>query len=172
MHDIFTEISLLLVLAAAMAMIMRALKQPLIIGYILIGLIVGPSVLGIVSSPESIEVFGNFGIALLLFIVGLGLNPKVINEVGKVSLLTGLGQVMFTSAIGFWLTTLLGYNAITAFYIAVALTFSSTIIILKLLTDKKEQNKLYGKIAIGFLLVQDIVATFALVIASATGQGS
>ena len=101
MHDIFTEISLLLVLAAAMSMLMRALKQPLIIGYIIIGLLVGPSVLGIVSSPESIELFGNFGIALLLFIVGLGLNPKVIKEVGKVSLLTGFGQVMFTSAIGF-----------------------------------------------------------------------
>jgi len=171
MHEVFTEISLLLVLAAAMSMVMRALKQPLIIGYILIGLLVGPSVLGIVESAESIELLGNFGIALLLFIVGLGLNPKVIKEVGKVSLMTGLGQVLFTSAIGFWLTTLLGYDAMTAFYIAVALTFSSTIIILKLLTDKKEQNKLYGKIAIGFLLVQDIVATFALVIASASGQG-
>lgn len=172
MHSIFTEISLLLVLAAAMAMIMRALKQPLIIGHILIGLIVGPAVLGIVDSPEAIELLGNFGIALLLFIVGLGLNPKVIKEVGKVSLLTGLGQVIFTSAIGFWVTTLLGYDPMAAFYIAVALTFSSTIIILKLLTDKKEQNKLYGKIAIGFLLVQDIVATFALVIASASGQGN
>lgn len=171
MHEIFTEISLLLVLAAAVAMIMRALKQPLIIGHILIGLLVGPSVLGIVKSAESIELLGNFGIALLLFIVGLGLNPKVIKEVGKVSLLTGLGQVIFTSSIGFWLTTMLGYNAMTAFYISVALTFSSTIIILKLLTDKKEQNKLYGKIAIGFLLVQDIVATFALVVASASGQG-
>lgn len=172
MHDVFTEISLLLVLAAAMSMLMRLFRQPLIIGYILIGLIVGPSVLGIVSSAESIELLGNFGIALLLFIVGLGLNPKVIKEVGKVSLLTGLGQVLFTSAIGFWVTTLLGYPPMTAFYISVALTFSSTIIILKLLTDKKEQNKLYGKIAIGFLLVQDIVATFALVIASASGQGN
>ena len=171
MHDVFTEITLLLVLAAAMSMVMRALKQPLIIGYILIGLLVGPSVLGIVESAESIELLGNFGIALLLFIVGLGLNPKVIKEVGKVSLLTGLGQVIFTSAIGFWITTILGYDVMTAFYIAVALTFSSTIIILKLLTDKKEQNKLYGKIAIGFLLVQDVVATFALVIASASGQG-
>ncbi len=171
MHSVFTEISLLIVLAATMSVIMRALKQPLIIGHILTGLIVGPALLGIVNSPESIELLGNFGIALLLFIVGLGLNPKVVKEVGKVSLLTGLGQVVFTSAIGFWLVTMMGYAPMTAFYIAVALTFSSTIIILKLLSDKKEQNKLYGKIAIGFLLVQDIVATFALVIASATGQG-
>jgi len=168
--DIFTEISVLLALSAAIAMVMRALRQPLIIGHILTGIIVGPSLLGLVDSPEAIEVFGKFGIALLLFIVGLGLNPKVIKEVGRVSLLTGVGQVIFTSVFGFFLVRALGYSSMAAFYISVALTFSSTIIILKLLTDKKEQNKLYGKISIGFLLVQDLIATFALVIAAATGQ--
>lgn len=169
--DIFTELSLLLALATGIALIMRALKQPLIIGHILTGIIVGPSVLGLVRSPETIEAFGSFGIALLLFIVGLGLNPKVIKEVGRVSLLTGLGQVLFTSIIGFGIVRLLGYPPMVAFYISVALTFSSTIIILKLLNDKKEQHKLYGKISIGFLLVQDLIATFALVIASATSKG-
>jgi Kef-type K+ transport system membrane component KefB/Trk K+ transport system NAD-binding subunit len=168
---IFTEISLLLALSAGLAMIMRALRQPLIIGHIFTGILVGPSVLGLVDSPETIEVFGKFGIALLLFIVGLGLNPRIIKEVGRVSLLTGVGQVIFTSALGFVFVRFLGYGAMPAFYISVALAFSSTIIILKLLNDKKEQNKLYGKISIGFLLVQDLIATFALVIAAATGQG-
>jgi Kef-type K+ transport system membrane component KefB len=172
MHgDIFIELSILLALATVVALIMRALRQPLIIGHILTGILVGPSLLGLVRSPETIEAFGNFGIALLLFIVGLGLNPKVIKEVGRVSLLTGLGQVLFTSVIGYGLVRLLGYAPMVAFYISVALTFSSTIIILKLLNDKKEQHKLYGKISIGFLLVQDVIATFALVIASATSQG-
>lgn len=170
-NNIFVEISALLALAAGVAMILRFLRQPLIISYIVTGLIVGPSVLALVKSPETIEVLGNFGVALLLFIVGLGLNPKVIKEVGKISLLTGVGQVIFTSVIGFFLVRLLGYSTIMSFYIAVALTFSSTIIILKLLTDKREQNKLYGKISIGFLLVQDIIATFALLFASAAGQG-
>lgn len=172
MHlDVFVEISALLGLSAVVAMIMRFLRQPLIIGYILAGLIVGPSLLSIVESPENIETLGTFGVALLLFIVGLGLNVKVIKEVGKVSLLTGLGQVLFTSLIGFLLVSALGYNRVTSLYIAIALTFSSTIIILKLLSDKKEQNKLYGKISIGFLLVQDIIATFALLVASAAGTG-
>lgn len=172
MHSsIFVEVSVLLALCAGVAMIMRALRQPLIIGYILTGLIVGPSLLGLIESPETIEVLGTFGVALLLFIVGLGLNPKVVKEVGKISLLTGVGQVLFTSIIGFFLVRALGYAPLTSFYIAVALTFSSTIIILKLLTDKREQNKLFGKISIGFLLVQDIIATFALLIASAAGQG-
>ncbi len=110
---------------------------------------------------------GNFGVALLLFIVGLGLNPKVIKAVGKVAVLTGVGQVLFTTFFGFWIATSLGYSQTTALFIAVGLAFSSTIIILKLLSDKKEQNQLYGKISIGFLLVQDIIATFALVVVSA-----
>lgn len=171
MHtNIFVEISALLVLSAAVGIVIRALRQPMIIGYILTGLIVGPSVLGLVKSPETIEVLGSFGIALLLFIVGLGLNPKVIKEVGRVSVLTGVGQVIFTSLIGFFLVKNIGYGNTEAIYIAVALTFSSTIIILKLLNDKREQNKLHGKISIGFLLVQDVIATLALVVASASAN--
>lgn len=169
---IFTEITLLICLATIVALIMRSLRQPLIIGHIFTGLLVGPSVLGLVNSPETVGLMGEFGIALLLFVVGLGLNPKVIKEVGKVSLLTGLGQVMFTIIFALILTRALGYSTAETVFISVALAFSSTIIILKLLSDKKEQNKLYGKISIGFLLVQDIVATFALVVASATGRGS
>lgn len=170
MHvNVFVEISALIGLSAIVAMIMRFLRQPTIIAYILTGLLVGPSLLGLVKSPETIEVLGSFGVALLLFIVGLGLNYRVIKEVGKVSLMTGLGQVLFTTLIGFLLVQALGYDTTAAIYIAIALAFSSTIIILKLLTDKKEQNKLYGKIAIGFLLVQDVIATFALLVASASG---
>ena len=150
---------------------MRKLRQPLIIGHIVAGILLGPSVFGLLKSAEVVELMGNFGVALLLFLVGLGLNPKVIKEVGKVSLLTGLGQVIFTVIAGLAVATLFGYELVPAVYIAVALTFSSTIIILKLLTDKREHNKLYGKISIGFLLVQDIVAVIALVVASASGKG-
>ncbi|MDQ3159134.1 MAG: cation:proton antiporter [bacterium] len=170
--DIFVEISALLALSAVVALIMRALKQPMIIGYILTGLLVGPSALGVVESAGTIEALGSFGVALLLFIVGLGLNIKVVKEVGRVSLITGVGQVAFTSIIGFMIVRALGLGTTESIYVAIALTFSSTIIILKLLTDKKEQNKLYGKIAIGFLLVQDIIATFAILVASASGSGN
>jgi len=169
-ENIFTEISILLALSASIAIIMRALKQPLIMGYIITGILVGPSLLGVVNSPGTIEVFGKFGIALLLFIVGLGLNPQIIKEVGKVSLITCLGQVLFTSLLGFGIVRYLGYGVVTSLYIAVALSFSSTIIILKLLTDKKENHKLYGKISIGVLLLQDLLAIFALVIAAAMGN--
>ena len=170
--NIFTEISLVIVFATAMAMLMKRLKQPLIVGHIFSGILLGPAVFGLISANETIELLGSFGIALLLFLVGLGLNPKIIKEVGKVSILTGLGQVIFTTLAGLAVSLLFGYDFVSSLFIAVALTFSSTIIILKLLTDKNEHNKLYGKISIGFLLVQDIVATFALVIASASGTGT
>lgn len=169
--DAFVEISVLLVIATFVALVMRVLHQPLIIGYIITGLIVGPALLGIVGAKETLEVFSSFGIALLLFIVGLGLNPIVIKEVGKVSILTGFGQIILTMLFGFVLVTALGFSPVVALYIAIALTFSSTIIIIKLLTDKKDQNKLYGKISIGVLLIQDIVATIALLVASATAAG-
>jgi Kef-type K+ transport system membrane component KefB len=170
MH-LFSEISLLVAFSASVALLMRALKQPLIIGHILTGIVVGPSVLGIVQSPETIGLLGEFGIALLLFVVGLGLNPKVIREVGKVAVLTGIGQICFTVFFAFILISALGFSLVETVFLSVALAFSSTIIILKMLSDKKEQNKLYGKISIGFLLVQDIVATFALVFAAASGTG-
>ena len=164
--EIFIELSIIIGITVLIAGIMRLLKQPLIIGYILAGIIVSPYFLNIVRSTETIAVFSQIGIALLLFIVGLSLSPKVIKEVGKVSLVTGIGQIIFTSLIGFFISRLLGFSVIVSLYIAIALTFSSTIIIMKLLSDKKDLEKLYGKISIGFLLVQDIFVIILLMIIS------
>jgi len=161
--SIFVEISLLLVITAGISVIIKLLKQPLIVGYILSGILVGPYFLNILNSKHELELFSQIGIVFLLFIVGLYLNPTVIKEVGKVSLVTGIGQVLFTSTVGFIISMALGIDKIAALYISIALTFSSTIIILKLLADKKDLQKLYAKIAIGFLLVQDVLATIILI---------
>jgi Kef-type K+ transport system membrane component KefB len=136
----------------------------MIIGYILTGVIVGPYALDILQATKELEVFSKVGIVLLLFIVGLHLNPKVIKEVGKISMLAGIGQVVFTSIVGFIIAILLGIAKVSAMYVAIALTFSSTIIILKLLSDKKDLQKTYAKIAVGFLLVQDIIASLILIV--------
>ena len=112
-----------------------------------------------------------FGIVFLLFIAGMSLNPKVLKGVGKVSLITGLGQVFFTTVIGFLIARSFGFPDITSLYIAIALTFSSTIIIIKLLSDKGDLQTLYGRISVGFLLVQDIVAIIILMIVSSSASG-
>jgi Kef-type K+ transport system membrane component KefB len=165
--SIFTELSLVIAIAAGMALIMRLIRQPLMIGHILTGIIVGPSVFHVVKTPQTIETFSNIGIALLLFIIGLGLNPRVIREVGKVASLTGLFQVGITALLGWCGALLLGLNERSAILTGLALSFSSTIIILKLLNDKKEQSRLYGKIAIGLLIIQDLLAMVALLLVSA-----
>jgi Kef-type K+ transport system membrane component KefB len=167
--SIFLEISLILLITTAVSFVMKFLRQPLVVGYILAGILVGPSVFNLLAAHDTVELFSKLGITILLFIVGLHLNPKVIKEVGSVSLITGLGQVIFTSFIGFMIAIALGLDRVAALYIAIALTFSSTIIILKLLSDKSAVQTLYGKIAIGFLLVQDIVATIILLVVSAIG---
>ena len=169
--EVFIELSILIAISTLIAGLMRLLKQPLIIGYILAGILVGPYALNIIGSTETIVIFSHMGIALLLFIVGLRLSPRVIKEIGKVSLITGVGQVIFTSVIGFFICKLLGFSTIISAYIAVALTFSSTIIIMKLLSDKGDTETLYGRIAIGFLIVQDIIVILLLMIISSTAVG-
>lgn len=170
-HDIFLELSLIIAIGSGIALVMRLLRQPLIIGHILTGIIVGPSVLSLINSAETIEVFSKIGIALLLFIIGLGLNPKVVREVGKVTLIAGFAQIIFTGLAGFGLGFMFGLSKTESIVLGTALSFSSTIIILKLLSDKKEQSRLYGKITVGILLVQDIIATIALLVFTAqSGQ--
>jgi Kef-type K+ transport system membrane component KefB len=157
------------VFAGAMALVLR---QPLIVGLIAAGIAVGPEVLGLVEATSEIELLAKIGISLLLFVVGLKLDVRLVSKLGPVALATGLGQVLFTSAFGFLIAIGLGFDIVPAIYIAVALTFSSTIIIVKLLTDKRELDDLHGKIALGFLIVQDIVVVLAMIAITATGDGS
>lgn len=166
----FYEFAIILFLAIALASVGQFLKQPIIVMFIVLGIIVGPALLDVVKSKESIHLLAEIGIAILLFIVGLKLDLRIIKSVGKIALLTGLGQVLFTSLVGYVIATSLGFSNIHSFYIAVALTFSSTIIIVKLLSDKKEIDSLHGQIAIGFLIVQDIVVILVMIVLSAMGR--
>lgn len=163
----FLELTVLIGITFLFASFMKLLKQPLIIGYIFSGILLGPYFLDLVMSPQVLESFAEIGIAFLLFMVGLSLNPKVVEDVGKISLITGLGQVFFTSSIGFLVSRfILGFGVVESFYIAVALTFSSTIIIMKLISDKGDLDTLYGRISVGFLVVQDIVVVIMLLAVS------
>ncbi|MEM3074852.1 MAG: cation:proton antiporter [Candidatus Pacearchaeota archaeon] len=172
MTNIFIQLSLLILVVFLVSFVMRILKQPLIIGYIISGIIVGPFFLNFIQYDETLNTFSEIGIAFLLFIVGLHLSPKVIKEVGKISLITGIGQVVFTSFLGYFIGIMLGFTPLTSLYISIALAFSSTIIIMKLLSDKEALDKLYGKISIGFLLVQDLIAIIILLIISSFSSGT
>lgn len=165
----FSQIAILLVVAAVAGVIARYLKQPLLIGYLFAGFIL--AFLGVVTDIEVFSGLGQIGVALLLFLVGLEMNIRELPSIGKVALLTGLGQIIFTSGIGFLISRLLGFTILPSMYIAVALTFSSTIIMVKLLSEKNDLASLYGRIAIGFLLVQDFVAVLILMFLAGLGRG-
>ena len=168
--SVFLEIGVILGLAAIGGFIAQFLRQPLIVAFIAIGILVGPSGFGMVSHSSEIELFARLGIALLLFVVGLKLDLHIIRTVGPVALASGLGQVLFTSVVGYLIALLMGMSPVTALYVAVALTFSSTIIIVKLLSDKREVDSLHGRIAVGFLIVQDIVVVLVMIGLTAFGQ--
>ncbi len=164
MHrDPFFEIAAILGMGTLLGIAGQRLRQPLLIMFLLTGILAGPACFGLIESYAQIELLAHIGIAILLFIVGLKLDLGLIRTTGPVALATGLGQIIFTSVIGFGIALGLGMSMISAAYTAVALTFSSTIIVVKLLSDKKEIDSLHGQIAVGFLIVQDIAAIVALV---------
>jgi Kef-type K+ transport system membrane component KefB/voltage-gated potassium channel Kch len=169
MHtSIFTELSLVIVMVALVSLVMRLLRQPLILGYIVTGIIAGPSVLHLIHSKEAFDGFSAIGIALLLFIIGIGMNVNIIARVGKSVFITAGALLLSIGTLGFALSRLtLGFTTTEAVIVGLSLFFSSTIIIVKVLADKKEQNRLHGQIAIGVILLDDIVATLALLFVAA-----
>lgn len=160
----FVSVALILALAVGAGMVAKLLKQPIIVSYIIVGILAGPTAFNLVANAEEIILFAKFGIAILLFLVGLKLDFHMIRSTGKVAAIGGLAQVAFTAVVGYVLALLFGFDTVTAFYIAVALTFSSTIIIIKLLGDKRQLDRLYGRIAVGILIIQDILVVIAMVV--------
>ena len=170
--SIFTQLSFVIGIATVVALLMKWLKQPLIMSYILTGIIVGPSILNLVDAKDAFESFSEIGITLLLFIIGLGMNAGVIKSLGRVSLLTASVLLAIVGSLGYVASLAIGFDSQTSLILGLALFFSSTIIILKALSDSRELSRLYGQIAIGVILVDDVVATLALVVVATLASGS
>lgn len=164
--QIFNEFAMLLVLSVVVGMITSRLRQPLLLSYLLVGVIAGPSMLGWISSSNELEILASFGVTLLLFIVGLKLDLNQIKVFGRIVLIIGIGQIVLTTLAGFGIASLLGLTFQHALYTAIALTFSSTIIIVKVLSDRYEIDSLYGRISVGILVIQDIVAVLLIIVMS------
>ncbi len=171
MENIFSGLSLIIAIGAGMALIMRMIGQPLIIGHILTGILVGPAILGVLNSPEQLTVFGDIGIALLLFIIGLGMNPKEIKEVGKPSVYTALAEIGITTLVAWFALVALGLGKTEALLIGIGLGINSTIVALKLLGDKRELGRLWGKLTIGTSLAEDVFAAVVLVLLASAHNG-
>ncbi len=172
MHGLFFDLGLVIVSASLVGVISYFLKQPLILAYIVAGILIGPFGFGLIHDIEVIHVIAEIGIMLMLFLVGLEMNPSRLKDLGVVALVTGVGQVLFTGLIGFGILSLFGMPMIVKVYLTIALTFSSTVIAIKLIYDKRDNNALYGQVAIGVLLVQDVLAILALLTLSGFSEGA
>ncbi len=168
---LFTEIVIAVTLAALCGIIAHLLKQPSLLGFIAAGLIVGAAGSAGHFNIEVIDSLSSLGIAFLLFLVGLDMDLRDLKHVGAHALIVGVGQVGITFGLGFALSHALGFGTLASFYIAAALTFSSTIIVIKLLSEKKDLKSLYGRIVVGTLLIQDFVAMFILLALAGSSSG-
>ncbi|MDP2586620.1 MAG: cation:proton antiporter [Candidatus Komeilibacteria bacterium] len=171
-EEIFPQLTLLFGLTVVMVFFAKLIKQPPIIAYLIAGVLAGPIFLNLFNGKQEVfEVFSQLGVILLLFVIGLGLNFNYLKKIGKISLIAGVGQVVFTATLGILLLIALDFSLMTAAYLAVAITFSSTIIITKLLSDKKDTESLYGRCTIGLMLVQDVVAIILMVVLTSFRSG-
>ncbi|MCL6623310.1 MAG: cation:proton antiporter [Fimbriimonadales bacterium] len=170
LHDPFARTTALLLITSLIGALGLALRQPLIITFLLVGLLLGPAGFAVVKPEDPIQVLAEVGVALLLFVVGLRLDPQIVRRMGSVVLAVGLGQIVLTALSGFFLCLLLRLGVLASVYVSLALTLSSTIVVVKLLTDTKELDSLHGKIALGIVIVQDLVIIGVLVGLSAFQQ--
>jgi len=170
--ELFEDIALILVVAVLAGLVATWLRQSLVVAFIAVGVIVGPSVLGVVEPGDELELFAQLGIAILLFVVGLKLDLHVVRRLGPVALVVGSIQVAVIAAAGLLLALALGFDGVSAAYIGVGLAFSSTVIVVKLLSDRRELETLHGRLSVGILIVQDIAVVIALIVVATTGDAS
>jgi Kef-type K+ transport system membrane component KefB len=166
------DLSLIILIAAVLGVILKLLKQPLIVAYLITGIIISYFNWISASNNEIFKIFSDLGIMFLLFLIGLEINYDSLRMVSRPAVILGLGQIIFTFLIGFFIAQAFNFNILASSYIAIALTFSSTIIIVKLLSEKRDTSSFYGKLSIGFLLIQDLVAILILIFLTGLSTGT
>jgi Kef-type K+ transport system membrane component KefB len=158
---ILVDLGLVVAAATALLLLGRVLRLPQILSYMVAGLLLGPAT-GLLDPEQSVALFSELGVALLLFLVGLELSVARVRDVGGTALSAGLAQVAATAVLGAGLAALLGFDRADALVLGLALTFSSTVVVVKLLDRVGGVGSVAGRTAIGILLVQDVVVAVAL----------
>lgn len=161
-EGILVDIGVAILSATVLAYLARLLRQPLLLAYIGAGVLIGPPGLGVVHNDRLITELSELGLAFLMFIVGLEIDLKKLVSSGRVGAPVAIGQVVLCSLIAFGAVRLLGFDGLQALYLGIASAFSSTMIVVKLLSDKSELDTVDGRLTLGILLVQDALAIVVL----------
>jgi len=166
-------LDLIVVLAAALVggMLAHRARLPVLLGYLVGGIIVGPYGFGLVKDVETVRVLANIGVILLLFALGLEFSFKELMRIGRIAILGGIVQILLTAAVGLALGKLLGWAIFEAVFLGFLIALSSTMVVLKTLMERGELDTGHGRIMIGFLLVQDMSVVPLMIILPAVGGG-
>jgi Kef-type K+ transport system membrane component KefB len=170
-ESVMIQLAWIIGIATVLALVGKFIKQPTIIAYLVTGIVIGPLFLGVLEDPDLIKVLAHLGVTFLLFLIGLSMDFRILREIRKVAFAVGLGQVMITSFAGFLIALWLGFSYVPALFLAAALAFSSTVIVMKMLSDKRELDTLHGKIIVGIVVVQNIIAALVLLLVPVIGAG-
>ena len=166
MNNIFIQLALILSLSSVLGFVAHKLKLPLVIAYLLSGVILSSlGTFNIASSPI-LHVFPEIGIAFVLFLIGMELDLREIKTLGIPIIFSAIGQIIISTALGFYIATQLGFGNTESLYLGLGLAFSSTVVVIKMLMEKRDLSSLYGKLSIGILLVEDLVAVIVLMMIS------
>lgn len=166
--DLLQSLGLIIVGAVICVVLLRQLNVPSIVAYIVAGLLLGP-VFGLLDVTETLEIIAEFGIVLLLFLVGLELSIQTIKDIGKTAFVAGGVQMAVTAGGGGIIAYGFGLAPMETLVVAVAVMFSSTVIVIKLLETRGDLDETYGRIAVGVLLVQDLVVVIVLTLVAGLG---
>ncbi len=156
-EQVFVSLGIVLWIVLLSVGLMKILKQPMIIWYIIAGTAISLFLPWLLQANIAFQSFGNLGIALLLFIVGMELNPVIIKDLGKTSLIAWVFQVAITGWLWYLVATMVWFDTITSMFLAIGFAFSSTIVVLKLLWDRDDLESTSGRLSIGILIVQDLM---------------
>jgi len=163
------DLLIVLVTAIVGGVLARFLRLPIILGYLAGGIAIGPFGLGLVHETATISSLAEIGVVLLLFAIGLEFSLKEILGMGRIAVLGGIAQILFTAAVGFGLGTWVGLNLTGAVFFGFIIALSSTMVVLKLLIERGELDTTHGRIMLGILLVQDLSVVPLMVALPAVG---
>lgn len=161
-NSLFYQLAIVLGLSSVLGYLVRIFRFPLVVAYLLTGVILSLFQIFNSSTFQFTSFLPDIGVAFVLFFIGMELDLKELKNLGKPIAAASLGQILFAFLTGFLISTFLGYSQTVSFYLGVGLSFSSTIVVVKMLLEKKDLGSLYGKLSIGILLVEDLVAILVL----------
>ena len=161
------DLAIILFAATVAGFLAKQTGQPTIIAYILAGVVIGPVVLGIVEVTELTETLAELGLAFLLFLLGIKMRIDEIKHILVPIVKVSLPQMAAVAAVGGAIALALGFSPMESLIIGLAVMYSSTAVVIKMLTDLGETNTLHGKIDVGVLLAQDVVVVILLAVLAA-----